>query len=418
MSLRRTLAAFAVLVGLAGACAEATDPANEARAPDTTVPQPTVQGKEVTPSVGQTIGSGGELPKGPVGDAFYQLPSPLPRGEPGEIIWAQEISQSPIPRADVYRILYHSRSLGGDDIAVSGTLAVPTGTAPAGGWPVVSWAHATVGVADQCAPSKNAGITSVAAELIAAGYVVVGTDYEGLGTPGPHPYLVGASEARGVLDAARAARTVGAANRVVVWGHSQGGQAALWAGEIAATYAPDVQLLGVVAAAPAARLAPALPLLAAVPNLAGFAVLGIYGMHAAYPELDLSAVLTPAALSALGRLEEACLNRLAIEFAQSGISPLKANPASVPAFGARIAANEAGQTRTAVPVFVAQGDFDLLTPALLTEQYVRSACGVGTRLAYKVYRSTDHSGVMSASRADTLAFIADRFAGRDFKPTC
>ena len=87
--------------------------------------------------------------------------------------------------------------------------------------------------------------------------VVVATDYPGLGTTGPHPYLVGLSEGRAVLDAVRAAQQVektGAEPRFAVWGHSQGGHAALFAGQLAKSYAPDLTLVGVAAIAPATEL--------------------------------------------------------------------------------------------------------------------------------------------------------------------
>jgi pimeloyl-ACP methyl ester carboxylesterase len=93
--------------------------------------------------------------------------------------------------------------------------------------------------------------------MLARGYVVVATDYPGLGTPGIHPYLIGKSEGRAVLDSVRAARDLpdaAASNRFAVWGHSQGGHASLYTGELAASYAPDLKLVGVAAAAPATYL--------------------------------------------------------------------------------------------------------------------------------------------------------------------
>jgi acetyl esterase/lipase len=104
----------------------------------------------------------------------------------------------------------------------------------------------------------NAGMIWGLADILAKGYVVVATDYPGLGTPGIHPYLIGISEARAVLDSVRAARNLphtGASNRFAVWGHSQGGHAALYTGELAASYAPELRLVGVAAAAPATYLA-------------------------------------------------------------------------------------------------------------------------------------------------------------------
>jgi acetyl esterase/lipase len=144
---------------------------------------------------------------------------------------------------------------------VSGIVIVPAGQAPAGGWPIVAWAHPTTGVVPRCAPSLAIFLFQQIAgsrRLLEDGYAIAATDYPGLGTPGPHPYLVGESEARAVIDSVRAARLFPGlenSNRFAVWGHSQGGQASLFTGMIAKTYAPELQLVGVAAAAPATDLA-------------------------------------------------------------------------------------------------------------------------------------------------------------------
>jgi dipeptidyl aminopeptidase/acylaminoacyl peptidase len=130
---------------------------------------------------------------------------------------------------------YRSRSVDGSATTISGTLAIPRGKVPRSGWPVVTWAHGTVGMADRCAPSRagtpNRYDSRLLERWLKAGYAVVRTDYEGLGTPGEHPYLIGVSEGRSVLDMVRAARRLdpSVGNRVVIAGHSQGGPAALWA---------------------------------------------------------------------------------------------------------------------------------------------------------------------------------------------
>ena len=131
---------------------------------------------------------------------------------------------------------------------MSGAIFIPPGKAPAGGRDVIAWAHPTSGVVEKCAPSlmpDTAGMIWGLQSMLAKGYVVVATDYPGLGTPGIHPYLIGESEGRAVLDSVRAARAMpqsGASNRFVVWGHSQGGHAALYTGELAKSYAPELEL--------------------------------------------------------------------------------------------------------------------------------------------------------------------------------
>ena len=125
---------------------------------------------------------------------------------------------------------------------------------------IVAWAHPTTGVVERCAPSRariRFQMISGLRTLLQHGYVVVATDYPGLGTDEPHPYLVGDSEARAVIDSVRAVRAIPgvlASRRYFVWGHSQGGQAALFTGMISRSYAPELTLLGVAAAAPATDL--------------------------------------------------------------------------------------------------------------------------------------------------------------------
>src|SRR5579871_3361121 len=161
---------------------------------------------------------------------FYDVGPAELQGATGSLIRFERLFDSPFG-AVAYRILYRSRGLANEPIAVSGIAIVPSGPAPAGGRNVVAWAHPTTGVARRCAPSLSPfGIEWIPQleRLVAQGYIVTATDYPGLGTPGPHPYLVGVSEGRAVLDSARAVRALPdghASNRVALWGHSQGGQA-------------------------------------------------------------------------------------------------------------------------------------------------------------------------------------------------
>ena len=140
--------------------------------------------------------------------------------------------------------------MDGKTVAVSGTVAVPKGKAPKAGWPVITWAHGTVGIADACAPSRVGTQANYDSPLLnrwlKAGFAVVRTDYEGLGTPGEHPYLIGVSEGRSTLDMVRAARKLDSSlgKNVVIAGHSQGGHAALWAASLAKKFSPELKLRG------------------------------------------------------------------------------------------------------------------------------------------------------------------------------
>jgi pimeloyl-ACP methyl ester carboxylesterase len=330
---------------------------------------------------------------------FYQPPQPLPHAAPGTIITKQAMSAPTGSHA--WRVLYHSRSVSGRDIAVSGVVVVPDGPAPSGGRTVVTWAHGTYGIADRCAPSKSAQVTAAGIPdveaLARAGYVVVGTDYEGLGTPGVHPFLVGQSEGRGVLDAARVAHRLRvASDQVLIFGHSQGGQAALFAGELAASYAPELHVLGVVASAPAANVEQILPLASKVPAAAGVVVMGIEGFHAAYPELDPASVLSPDALRLAPIVEHACAQQVSDTYARSSTPVLAHDPLADPVFQRRFHENSAGNRPTAAPMLVIQGSADLTIPQVLTDAFVAKARLLGDTIDYRIYPGATHTTIKEA----------------------
>ena len=189
----------------------------------------------------------------PEGLAFYLPPSPLAAGPPGQVIWSRPLTgAAALPgAAENLLVLYHSTTLAGQDTTVSGTISIPAGQPPAGGWPVLSWAHGTTGIADICAPSRDAPghpshiynqlANATLNQWVERGWAVTKTDYEGLGTPGPHPYLAGASAARGTADIVLAARQLrpGIGKRWVVAGHFQGGHAALFTASLAPAWAPQ-----------------------------------------------------------------------------------------------------------------------------------------------------------------------------------
>lgn len=199
--------------------------------------------------------------------AFYEPPSPLPSGAPGTLIRAESFEIQP-PGARFRRLLYHSRTAADEDIAVSGLLITPATDPLPGGFPLVTFAHPTVGISEKCAVSANLFVPLIPADVqnfyqiyfepfVRAGFAVVATDYQGMGAPGPYSYLVGEVEGRNVLDIARAARQIDGVQisaRVAIVGHSQGGHGGLFARQIAAEYAPELTVIGSAFAAPAADL--------------------------------------------------------------------------------------------------------------------------------------------------------------------
>ncbi len=192
---------------------------------------------------------------------FYDIANPIPAGQPGNLIKFEPIAGLAISGANAFRVLYRSQDPDGTARVTSGMVFIPTAAAPATGRPVVAWAHPTTGLGPQCAPSrsgKELADMDWLQGMLDKGWIVTATDYSGLGTPGTSLYLVGQAEARDVINSVRAVGTLPnshAGSRYAVWGHSQGGHAALFVGEVSATYAPELTLVGVAAAAPAAELA-------------------------------------------------------------------------------------------------------------------------------------------------------------------
>jgi dipeptidyl aminopeptidase/acylaminoacyl peptidase len=190
-------------------------------------------------------------------DGLYVLPKPNPIGPLGSVLQSEPLEAPDGVRA--WAVLYRSTGFDGQPAAVSGVILAPEDVAPAGGRPILAWAHGSRGLSDDCAPSHEgvADLMPLAQPFMDMGYVVAATDYEGLGTPGPHPFLVGASEGRAVLDIARAAGLLPgteATTDVALLGHSQGGHAVLWASELASAYAFELQVVGTVAISPVGDL--------------------------------------------------------------------------------------------------------------------------------------------------------------------
>src|SRR5439155_1171000 len=244
-----SLAALAVLVATGLILTGLVELARSGAAPDTSL--------SVVTGLGWLAAGVAVAPRP---DAFYTPSAALP-ATPGVLLRGEPSSRAAPPGAQAWRILYTTTRDDHTPAVASAVVLAATGV-PAGPRPVLAWAHGATGIAPACAPSLLADPLGSGAmpgldQALARGWVVVATDYPGLGTGGPHPFLIGQGEARSVLDAVRAARhlpgvTLG--DRTVVWGHSQGGNAALWTGILAPGYAPDAGVVGVAALAPGSEL--------------------------------------------------------------------------------------------------------------------------------------------------------------------
>ncbi|HEY0539647.1 MAG TPA: lipase family protein [Actinoallomurus sp.] len=366
--------------------------------------------------------AGEAVPRPRPAGTFYRPPMPLPPGPPGGLIRSEPVTAPAGVRG--WRILYHSRGVSGADVAVSGTVFVPATATPPGGRHVVAWAHGTTGSGDSCAPSTDPhplnGIED-GAPLVAAGDAIVATDYEGLGTPGPHPYLVGTSEAHSVLDAVRAAAELpgtGIGRSFVVFGHSQGGQAALFTGELAAGYAPELRLLGVAAASPPTDL----PALARRAGALGYGIGYLIELAAGYSATDPSArlrsIMTRSGAVYLHLVEDGCNDDLVTAYTGSTVhDTFTRDPRTTLPWSTGLARGSTGPLPARLPILIMQGARDPIVPADLTAAAVRRMCQGGDTVDYRLYPGAAHNVVPSAT--DLLnTWITARFHHDAAPRTC
>jgi pimeloyl-ACP methyl ester carboxylesterase len=337
--------------------------------------------------------------------------------------------------ATVWRILYHSTTIYGADVAESGYVIAPAAPAPAGGYPVIAWAHGTSGFAAACGPSLFADLIGgpyllpALARYLAAGYVVSAADYQGLGVPdGVHPYLLGASEGRSVLDATRATTHLAGLHTgsdVVIYGHSQGGHAALFAAELAPTYAPELHVVGVVAAAPATGLS-TLMAIVGTPVGAQFLPYSIptsWAWTQTYHDLPVRAVFTPTgAQFAATEVTRGCSDQLATAVTTHHLQPQQVfapGAESDPVVVAHARANDPGNVRTTVPMLVVQGTDDGTVPPPLTDTFVTTkACPIGDTVQYLHVPGATHGTVVFVAAPTIVAWMDARRAGTPAPSTC
>jgi fermentation-respiration switch protein FrsA (DUF1100 family) len=360
---------------------------------------------------------------------FYAAPAPLPHGPPGTLIRKALIPHF-YPGAKAYRVLYKSTGFDGRPTAVSGVVVVPEGPRPARGRRVIAFTHGTVGIATSCAPSLQKGRAAQVIEglggFIAAGYVVAATDYSGLGTPGPNAYLVGRVEAMNALDSVRAAhrlRQAYAGVEFAVWGHSQGGQASLFTGQLASSYAPELRLVGVAAGAPVPSLVDLFKTNLSTTVGRILIAMALSSWSAVYADPGLDRIVTPAARPAIASIASYCLygsqilgaapSALASTLTFSSSPPWRTEP-----WRTILAQNTPGAGAIDVPILITQGGADKIVPPRVTERFVKQLCAKGERVDLRLYPSVEHQEAGIVVAPDVASWIADRFAGRPAPSTC
>jgi pimeloyl-ACP methyl ester carboxylesterase len=370
-----------------------------------------------------------KVPTGPAGVKFYTPPKKLPGKTHGDLIRARKLKgAAALSAAGSNRlVLYRSTSADGKSVAVSGTVAVPKGKAPKGGWPVISWGHGTTGIADQCAPSRDSKSNPAHGYIdyayptldgyLKAGYAVVQTDYQGLGTPGTHQFLAGVPEGRSVLDIVRAARKLDPrlSKRVALVGHSQGGQAVLYAASLAPKWTPELKIRGTVAFAPVSHLseqAGLIPILKDPSTLSAYAGIILRGIDAATPKAKLSSLLSATGKALFPQTLTKCQADLVKPNSFGGVAPaslLRSDADLKPLERALAAKDDTESVRIKTPMQIDQGTADGTVFPNYTDDLVKQFEARKNPVTYLKYDGVSHSGVVTAANTNALAFLKQRF---------
>jgi hypothetical protein len=372
--------------------------------------------------------SGADVPDVPVvpapartADEFYRPPDPLPHAANGEVVrWREEPRQL---SARNYLLMYHSTNATGQDIPVTGRVLVPTapwrGDGPR---PIVSVASGTRGVGDTCAPSRWLDYERPFIEpMLLGGWAVVVTDYEGLGTPGMHTYVVGQSEGRAVIDMVRAATNLPATGleaggKVAFSGYSQGGGGAMWAGELQPTYAPELDLVGIAAGGVPADLTKVAEGLDGKVGF-GFLLLAAYGLDAAYPELDLETYFNERGRQTYEREQDDCVDAtLGHAFQNIGMFTTT-NPLRSPQWQARLAENRLGANPPDVPIRLFHGTLDEIVAPGQARTLRNEYCAAGAEVQWE-WHLGEHVSTMVTGAPGVIAFLDRRFRDRPFLGHC
>jgi Secretory lipase len=356
-------------------------------------------------------------------DHWNVYAAPPAGAQRGDILHAQRRADAP-KGATGWNVVYVSEIAPGRLAYVSGEIYLPAhGGARRD---VVLWNHETAGLADACAPSRRGtredGHDRVPAlgALLARGYVVVMSDYPGLGLPGPAFYMAGQPNARASLDMLRVARNfpgAHASNRYVMYGWSQGGQTTMWAESIAADYAPEFTGLGAALVAPAVRIRElTLNSMTSAEN-AGYVISTLPGIQAAFPELRYRDFLAPEAMEQLPVLAGGCFD---VWSAAAGVREAYQPDALVPGspwWNAMTAVDDFTPKGT-MPFAIHQGTADTTTPPALTLRERTALCHAGNAVDYQAYDGLDHSAVVPEAARRLPDWFADRFAGKPAPDNC
>ena len=365
--------------------------------------------------------------------SFYAWTKKVP-ATPGTLL-----REEPLPAelalaatAAAKRILYTSTDGvdGKTPVVVSGAYFAPKGMPPKGGWPLIAWAHGTVGIADVCAPSW-AGRSDRDVQYLnfwlSQGFAVIASDYQGLGTRGLHPYMVTRPAAYSMLDGIRATlrSQPGLSGKVVIVGQSQGASTAVATAGLAPSYAPKLDIRGTVATGtpyisvknPTASL-PKGDLDRVDPNLS-LTFFVLRALQQVRPNVRDADVVTPLAEPVLAQVGRLCRPDLSKAVAAAGLTQRNAmQPGADALFGPLVPLLGYPTLNLKEPLFMGMGTADQLAAPAAQAQLAKDACAAGTIVEAHLYEGLDHSGTVLASTRDSLPFVRKVLKGRPVTPQC
>ena len=342
-------------------------------------------------------------------DAFYDPPANI-SSEHGALLKSEVVKNVILPPGMLAWRIQYTTTIDDKTPALGVAMVFAPKEMPVLPRPVIAWTHGTTGLMQKCMPSLfSAPSEGIAArdKIVGQGWVVVATDYSYTEKGGPHPYLMGEAEARSVLDAMRAVYHMPELTldrrHAMVWGHSQGGHAALWSGIIAPRYAPDVKLAGVIAIAPVADPLHIIRMNPAVDKRLGPYIAMSYSRF--YSDIKFEDAIRPAALEASRKIANLCgfippedaheIDALASSF-EGGALAIDTNQALV----ARLEANAANGA-IAAPLVIVQGLGDMVVPPAATNAYVDARCAAGQQIEYWTFSGLDHASIVAPESALT-----------------
>ena len=348
---------------------------------------------------------------------FYDTPHPLPAGKPGELIRSESFDEYELPpEVSAVRILYHSRSASGEDVATSGVVLIPSEEKPpAGGWPVIAWAHEATGVARQCAPSlmRNVGHGPFLSMYVNLGYAMVATDYTGLGTNFRNAFLDAQSNATDIIGSVSAARAavpqLGA--RWIVMGEGEGSLAAVAVAE-KQNEIRDAGYLGSIAISGLADAKEIFAHSTQGPASSMFSFLA-YGIKTVYPQFQVTDMLTEKALALYQQVGQNCGETAIVGQAAETLKPGWGNNEFVKQYFAR---NTLGQTQARGAILVISADADRTVP--VAAPVIARMCKQGDRVQWERYPNLEPGRVIGDSVRDQITWIEARFAGRPAPANC